>query len=103
MEGLDKGGQGPTSGCCATEEEEEDILKFISLLLETPAIRACGQALSHCCKVQNSAKLRQQNENKYGVNILNKVSYISNIKILKTEMKTKGLKLENQTNLSTPV
>jgi hypothetical protein len=23
-EGLDKGGQGPTSGCCAIEEEEED-------------------------------------------------------------------------------
>jgi L,D-peptidoglycan transpeptidase YkuD (ErfK/YbiS/YcfS/YnhG family) len=23
MEGLDKGGQGPTSGCCAIEEEEE--------------------------------------------------------------------------------
>jgi hypothetical protein len=24
MKGLDKGGQGPTSGCCAIEEEEED-------------------------------------------------------------------------------
>jgi hypothetical protein len=24
MEGLDKGGQGPTSGCCAIEEEDED-------------------------------------------------------------------------------
>jgi hypothetical protein len=23
MKGLDKGGQGPTSGCCAIEEEEE--------------------------------------------------------------------------------
>jgi hypothetical protein len=23
MEGLDKGGQGPISGCCAIEEEEE--------------------------------------------------------------------------------
>jgi hypothetical protein len=23
MEGLDSGGQGPTSGCCAIEEEEE--------------------------------------------------------------------------------
>jgi hypothetical protein len=24
MEGLDKGGQGPISGCCAIEEEEEE-------------------------------------------------------------------------------
>jgi hypothetical protein len=24
MKGLDKGGQGPTSGCCAIEEEEEE-------------------------------------------------------------------------------
>jgi hypothetical protein len=24
MEGLDKGGQSPTSGCCAIEEEEEE-------------------------------------------------------------------------------
>jgi hypothetical protein len=24
MEGLDKGGQGPTSGCCAIEEKEEE-------------------------------------------------------------------------------
>jgi hypothetical protein len=24
MEGLDKGGQGPMSGCCAIEEEEEE-------------------------------------------------------------------------------
>jgi hypothetical protein len=24
MKGLDKGGQGTTSGCCAIEEEEED-------------------------------------------------------------------------------
>jgi hypothetical protein len=24
MEGLDKGGQGPTSGSCAIEEEEEE-------------------------------------------------------------------------------
>jgi hypothetical protein len=23
MEGLDKGGQGPTSGCCSIKEEEE--------------------------------------------------------------------------------
>jgi hypothetical protein len=26
MEGLDSGGQGPTSGCCAIEEEEDRIL-----------------------------------------------------------------------------
>jgi hypothetical protein len=24
MEGLEKGGQGPISGCCAIEEEEEE-------------------------------------------------------------------------------
>jgi hypothetical protein len=24
MEGIDKGGQGPISGCCAIEEEEEE-------------------------------------------------------------------------------
>jgi hypothetical protein len=30
MEGLDKGGQGPTSGCCAIEEE--DVLKEASVL-----------------------------------------------------------------------
>jgi hypothetical protein len=27
MEGLDKGGQGPTSGCCAIEEEEEEDIR----------------------------------------------------------------------------
>jgi hypothetical protein len=26
MEGLDKGGQGPISGCCAIEEEEEGYI-----------------------------------------------------------------------------
>jgi hypothetical protein len=25
MEGLDKGGQSPISGCCAIEEEEKDL------------------------------------------------------------------------------
>jgi hypothetical protein len=25
MKGLDKGGQGPTSGCCAIEEEEDEF------------------------------------------------------------------------------
>jgi hypothetical protein len=29
MKGLDKGGQGPTSGCCAIEEEEEgELIKY---------------------------------------------------------------------------
>jgi hypothetical protein len=28
MEGLDKGGQSPTSGCCAIEEEEEEEDEF---------------------------------------------------------------------------
>jgi hypothetical protein len=28
MEGLDKGGQGPISGCCAIEEEEEENAKI---------------------------------------------------------------------------
>jgi hypothetical protein len=27
MKGLDKGGQGPTSGCCAIEEEAETLKK----------------------------------------------------------------------------
>jgi hypothetical protein len=26
MKELDKGGRGPTSGCCAIEEEEEDFI-----------------------------------------------------------------------------
>jgi hypothetical protein len=30
MEGLDKGGQGPTLGCCAIEEEEAANLFEIS-------------------------------------------------------------------------
>jgi hypothetical protein len=30
MKGLDKGGQGQTSGCCAIEEEEEDIIIMIN-------------------------------------------------------------------------
>jgi hypothetical protein len=29
MEGLDKGGQGPTSGCCAIEEEDYVILNHV--------------------------------------------------------------------------
>jgi hypothetical protein len=31
MEGLDKGGQGPISGCCAIEEED-DILLYCYLI-----------------------------------------------------------------------
>jgi hypothetical protein len=27
MEGLNKGGQGPISGCCTIEEEVEDVMK----------------------------------------------------------------------------
>jgi hypothetical protein len=30
MEGLDKGGQGPISGCCAIEEEEEVVIVVFS-------------------------------------------------------------------------
>jgi hypothetical protein len=26
MEGLDKGDQGPISGCCAIEEEEKEVI-----------------------------------------------------------------------------
>jgi hypothetical protein len=34
MEGLDSGGQGPTSGCCAIEEEEEETcLSFLPFLI----------------------------------------------------------------------
>jgi hypothetical protein len=47
-----------------------------SQIEENGAIRAGGQALIHCCKVYNFAKFRRQNENKYGVKILNKISYI---------------------------
>jgi hypothetical protein len=28
MKGLDKGGQGPTSGCCAIEEKEEESFRM---------------------------------------------------------------------------
>jgi hypothetical protein len=42
MKGLDKEGQGPTSGCCAIEEQEEDNFlltysrtKLIDILLRT--------------------------------------------------------------------
>jgi hypothetical protein len=32
MEGLGKGGQGPTSGCCAIEEEEDNNDKYNSYI-----------------------------------------------------------------------
>jgi hypothetical protein len=32
MEGLDSGGQGPTSGCCAIEEEEEEVTETLKIL-----------------------------------------------------------------------
>jgi hypothetical protein len=35
MEGLDKGGQGPISGCCAIEEEEESIRVNIIIFIVT--------------------------------------------------------------------
>jgi hypothetical protein len=34
MKGLDKGGQGPTSGCCAIEEEEELRVQLASSITE---------------------------------------------------------------------
>jgi hypothetical protein len=43
MEGLDKGDQGPISGCCAIEEEEEEDSRYqhrqaayVSYLISTP-------------------------------------------------------------------
>jgi hypothetical protein len=44
MEDLDKGGQGPISGCCAIEEEEEEydtlilaLLCFVRIILIIPS------------------------------------------------------------------
>jgi hypothetical protein len=35
MEGLDKGGQGPTSGGCVIEKEEEDLIDRLRQMIFT--------------------------------------------------------------------
>jgi hypothetical protein len=45
MEGLDKGGQGPISGCCAIEEEEEcDMSIFVKFRMKIQRV-SCGGTL----------------------------------------------------------
>jgi hypothetical protein len=39
MEGLDSGGQGPTSGCCAVEEEEKHNGNRLDVKTATPGLR----------------------------------------------------------------
>jgi hypothetical protein len=46
MEGLDKGGQGPISGCCAIEEKFADLNTILLCLLYRDEVLSYERSLS---------------------------------------------------------